>query len=64
MGDVGKPERIVEDEPITFPDAEPLTAPVPVTPAPTPQRTPTEAPAGESPTPGERREGPEPPRAR
>lgn len=33
MGDVGKPERIVEDEPIGFPDEEPLTAPVPV-PAP------------------------------
>ncbi|OHV27956.1 hypothetical protein BBK14_18495 [Parafrankia soli] len=33
MGDVGKPERIVEDEPIGFPDEEPLTAPAPV-PAP------------------------------
>ncbi|MCL9762026.1 hypothetical protein [Frankia sp. AiPa1] len=34
MGDVGKPERIVEDEPLSFPDAEPLTIPaVPATPA-------------------------------
>ncbi|WP_018500339.1 hypothetical protein [Parafrankia discariae] len=33
MGDVGKPERIVEDEPIGFPEQEPLTAPAPV-PAP------------------------------
>ncbi|MCK9875655.1 hypothetical protein MXD59_07700 [Frankia sp. Ag45/Mut15] len=40
MGDVGKPERIVEDEPLSFPDAEPLTIPAtPATPA-TPITTP------------------------
>ncbi|WP_255545252.1 MULTISPECIES: hypothetical protein [unclassified Frankia] len=27
MGDIGKPERIVEDEPISWPDEEPLTVP-------------------------------------
>ncbi|MCK9901710.1 hypothetical protein CC117_08905 [Parafrankia colletiae] len=36
MGDVGKPERIVEDEPIGFPDEEPLTAPGPVPTLPAP----------------------------
>ncbi|WP_198955674.1 MULTISPECIES: hypothetical protein [unclassified Frankia] len=36
MGDVGKPERIVEDEPIGFPDEEPLTAPVHVPARPEP----------------------------
>ncbi|SNQ48950.1 conserved hypothetical protein [Frankia canadensis] len=31
---MGKPERIVEDEPISFPDVEPLTIPAePVAPA-------------------------------
>ncbi|WP_255361215.1 MULTISPECIES: hypothetical protein [unclassified Frankia] len=34
MGDVGRPERIVEDEPISFPDSEPLTIPVPAAPEP------------------------------
>ncbi|MBL7494809.1 hypothetical protein I6A84_43700 [Frankia sp. CNm7] len=29
MGDIGKPERIVEDEPISWPDEEPLTVPAP-----------------------------------
>jgi hypothetical protein len=28
MGDIGKPERIVEDEPISWPDEEPLTVPL------------------------------------
>jgi hypothetical protein len=27
MGDIGKPERIVEDEPIAWPDEEPLSIP-------------------------------------
>ncbi|ETA02267.1 hypothetical protein ThrDRAFT_01377 [Frankia casuarinae] len=34
VGDVGRPERIVEDEPISFPDSEPLTIPVPAAPEP------------------------------
>jgi len=34
MGDIGKPERIVEDEPISWPDQEPLTVPAePLVPA-------------------------------
>ncbi|WP_255346954.1 MULTISPECIES: hypothetical protein [unclassified Frankia] len=38
---MGKPERIVEDEPISFPDAEPLTIPaVPAAPAPEPEPEP------------------------
>ncbi|WP_041255018.1 hypothetical protein [Frankia sp. EAN1pec] len=44
MGDVGKPERIVEDEPIGFPEQEPLTAPAPV-PAPPATAPPAPAPA-------------------
>jgi hypothetical protein len=39
MGDIGRPERIVEDEPISWPDEEPLTIPV------EPARTPEPAPA-------------------
>jgi len=70
VGDLGKPERIVEDEPISFPDAEPLAVPVPAEPI----QTPAEAPAGEGtgragtvirgPAPDQHSEGPEPPRPR
>lgn len=27
MGDIGKPEKIIEDEPISWPDEEPLAVP-------------------------------------
>ncbi len=40
MGDVGEPERIVEDEPISFPDAEPFTIPAPAPSVPTPEPVP------------------------
>ncbi|CAO5237006.1 hypothetical protein [Frankia sp. AgKG'84/4] len=44
MGDVGKPERIVEDEPISFPDAEPFTIPAPAPSIPTPEPEPVPVP--------------------
>jgi hypothetical protein len=34
MGDIGRPERVVEDEPISWPDEEPLTIPAPAPPTP------------------------------
>jgi hypothetical protein len=45
MSDVGAPKRIVEDEPISWPDAEPLIVPVPATPETTPEPVPEPAPA-------------------
>jgi hypothetical protein len=32
MSDVGEPRRIVEDEPLAWPDEEPLTIPEPAAP--------------------------------
>lgn len=40
MSDVGEPLRIIEDEPISWPDDEPLAVPVPVTPEAEPADTP------------------------
>jgi hypothetical protein len=33
MSDVGQPRRVVEDEPLAWPDEEPLTVPEPAPPA-------------------------------
>jgi hypothetical protein len=41
MSDVGQPRRIVEDEPLAWPDEEPLTIPEPAAPDPVREPAPT-----------------------
>ena len=40
MADIGKPERIIEIDPIDLPDREPVPEPAPATPQKEPEKVP------------------------